>query len=41
MPEEFNYDADIMELKEEIKILQAQFIETHRSVEASQNSYLF
>ncbi|KAG1672417.1 hypothetical protein FOA52_013202 [Chlamydomonas sp. UWO 241] len=34
MPEEFNYDADIMELKEEIKNLQGQFIETHRASEA-------
>uniref|UniRef100_A0A7R9YTN5 IFT81 calponin homology domain-containing protein n=1 Tax=Chlamydomonas euryale TaxID=1486919 RepID=A0A7R9YTN5_9CHLO len=33
MPEEFNYDADIMELKEEIKMLQSQFIEVHRSSE--------
>lgn len=34
MPEEFNYDGDIMELKEEIKLLQQQFIEVHKSNEA-------
>lgn len=34
MPEEFNYDGDIMELKEEIKTLQQQFIEVHKSNEA-------
>lgn len=33
MPEEFNYDGDIMELKEEIKLLQMQFIETHKQNE--------
>jgi intraflagellar transport protein 81 len=33
MPEEFNYDGDIMELKEEIKLLQQQFIETHKQNE--------
>lgn len=27
MPEELNYDADVMELKEEIKQLQAEFVE--------------
>eukprot|EP00798_Chlamydomonas_sp_ICE-L_P015561 gene15561-21655_t len=33
MPEEFNFDPDIMELKDEIKNLQAQFIETHKANE--------
>mmetsp|Transcript_9266 Transcript_9266/g.19811 ORF Transcript_9266/g.19811 Transcript_9266/m.19811 type:complete len:706 (+) Transcript_9266:158-2275(+) len=31
MPDEFNYDADIMELKEEIKSLQQDFIEVHKA----------
>ncbi|GFH17081.1 intraflagellar transport protein 81, partial [Haematococcus lacustris] len=34
MPEEFSYDPDIMELKEEIKGLQQVFITTHKSNEA-------
>ena len=33
MPEEFNYDGDIMELKEEIKALQQRFIEVHKANE--------
>ena len=33
MPEEFNYDGDIMELKEEIKALQQNFIEIHKANE--------
>ncbi|GAX78455.1 hypothetical protein CEUSTIGMA_g5895.t1 [Chlamydomonas eustigma] len=33
MPEELNYDGDIMELKEEIKALQQQFIEVHKANE--------
>jgi intraflagellar transport protein 81 len=33
MPEEFNFDPDIMELKEEIKGLQAAFVETHKASE--------
>ena len=33
MPEQFNYDPDIAELKEEIKNLQQQFIEVHKSSE--------
>ena len=34
MPEEFNFDPDIMELREEIKGLQGAFVETHKSYEA-------
>lgn len=34
MPEEFNFDPDIMELKEEMKQLQGAFVETHKSAEA-------
>ncbi len=33
MPEEFNFDPDIMELKEEIKGLQSAFVEAHKSSE--------
>jgi hypothetical protein len=33
MPEEFNYDGDIMELKEEIKGLQHNFIDVHKANE--------
>ncbi|MEW5311643.1 MAG: hypothetical protein WDW38_003340 [Sanguina aurantia] len=31
MPEEFNFDPDVMEVKEEIKQLQLHFVELHRS----------
>lgn len=34
MPEEFNFDPDIMELKEEIKAMQQEFIELHKSSDA-------
>uniref|UniRef100_A0A7S0WQ24 IFT81 calponin homology domain-containing protein n=1 Tax=Chlamydomonas leiostraca TaxID=1034604 RepID=A0A7S0WQ24_9CHLO len=34
MPEEFNFDPDVMELKEEIKQLQAAFVDTHKSAES-------
>ncbi len=34
MPEDLNYDPEIMELKEEIKALQGDFVETHKSNEA-------
>lgn len=37
MPEEFNFDADIMELKEEIKMRQQEFIELHKSSDAIKN----
>lgn len=31
MPEEFNFDPDVMEVKDEIKQLQSQFVELHKS----------
>ncbi|KAG2490551.1 hypothetical protein HYH03_010945 [Edaphochlamys debaryana] len=34
MPEEFNFDPEIMELKEEIKNMQIEFIELHKSSDA-------
>ena len=34
MPEEFNFDPDIMELKDEMKNLQAQFVKTHKANDA-------
>lgn len=34
MPEELNYDPEVAELKEEIKAMQAVFIDTHKSNEA-------
>lgn len=34
MPDEFNYDPDIIELKEEIRVLQEAFKETHKQNEA-------
>lgn len=34
MPEEFNFDPDIMELKEEIKAMQQEFIELHKNSDA-------
>ncbi|GIL46395.1 hypothetical protein Vafri_3392 [Volvox africanus] len=37
MPEEFNFDPDIMELKEEIKGMQQEFIELHKSSDAIKN----
>lgn len=37
MPEEFNFDPDIMELKEEIKAMQQEFIELHKSSDAIKN----
>jgi intraflagellar transport protein 81 len=37
MPEEFNFDPDIMELKEEIKAMQQEFIELHKNSDAIKN----
>ncbi len=37
MPEEFNFDPDIMELKEEIKGMQQEFVELHKSSDAIKN----
>lgn len=37
MPEEFNFDPDIMELKEEIKGMQQEFIELHKNSDAIKN----
>lgn len=37
LPEELNYDGDVMELKEEIKGMQQQFIEMHKASESVKN----
>jgi intraflagellar transport protein 81 len=36
MPEELLYDPQVIELREEIKGLQAEFIEAHKSLDAAQ-----
>lgn len=36
MPEELTYNPEVMELKESIKALQAEFIETHKALDAAQ-----
>lgn len=36
MPEELLYDPQVMELREEIKSLQADFIDTHKALDAAQ-----
>jgi hypothetical protein len=36
MPEELLYDPQVLELREEIKGLQADFIDTHKALDAAQ-----
>jgi hypothetical protein len=35
MPEELNYDSEVIELKEVIKGLQAEFIEAHKALDTA------
>jgi hypothetical protein len=37
MPEELLYDPQVLELREEIKSLQADFIDTHKALDAAQD----
>lgn len=35
MPEELNYDPDVLDIKEAIKELQKEFVEGHKELEAA------
>lgn len=35
MPEDLNFDPDVMELKDDIRTLQAEFVEVHKAAEAA------
>jgi intraflagellar transport protein 81 len=34
MPEELNFDADIASIKDEIKAMQAEFVEVHKQTDS-------
>lgn len=36
MPEELSYHPEVMELKDAIKGMQAEFVETHKALDAAQ-----